>query len=180
MITSAIYNDITREQYTTADHDAVIKALVYFDIFHYPLTGAEIRQFLDRNASETAVQQWIGELQEQGKLFFHNGFYSLQDNPLLSIRRKEGNQYAAVLLKKAVSIGRFLYRFPYVRAIGISGSLSKNFADEKADIDFFIITKSNRLWIARTLMHLYKKLSFLRGRQHFYRQQQFLLLSTAL
>ncbi len=50
----------------------------------------------------------------------------------------------------------------------ISGSLSKNYADAKADFDFFIITKARRLWIARTLMHLYKKLTFLRGRQHYY------------
>jgi hypothetical protein len=52
--------------------------------------------------------------------------------------------------------------------VGISGSLSKNFADAKADVDFFIITKANRLWIARTLMHLYKKFTFLTGKQHFY------------
>jgi hypothetical protein len=52
--------------------------------------------------------------------------------------------------------------------VGVSGSLSKNYADEKADIDFFIITKANRLWIARTLMHLYKKLMFLTGKQDLY------------
>jgi hypothetical protein len=46
--------------------------------------------------------------------------------------------------------------------------LSKNYADEKADLDFFIITKANRLWIARTLMHLYKKITFLTGKQHYY------------
>ena len=78
------------------------------------------------------------------------------------------NRRAAQLLPKAIRIGRFLYRFPFVKGIGISGSLSKNVADEKADIDFFIITKANRLWICRTLMHLFKKLTFLAGRQHFY------------
>src|SRR2546430_6574247 len=36
------------------------------------------------------------------------------------------------------------------------------------DIDFFIITSANRLWIARTCMHLFKKLTFLTGRQHWY------------
>jgi hypothetical protein len=73
-----------------------------------------------------------------------------------------------VLLARAHRIGRFLYQFPFVRAVAISGSLSKNFADDKADIDFFIIAKNGRLWIARTLMHLYKKLTFFRGHQHYY------------
>jgi hypothetical protein len=61
-----------------------------------------------------------------------------------------------------------LYQVPFVRAIGISGSLSKNFAGEDADIDYFIITSPNRLWVARTMMHFIKKLSYLLGRQHWY------------
>ena len=87
---------------------------------------------------------------------------------MLAIRRKQGNQYAEALLLKAVKVGRFLHQFPFVRAVGVSGSLSKNFADEKADIDFFIIAKADRLWIARTFMHLYKKFTFLTGKQHLY------------
>jgi hypothetical protein len=71
-------------------------------------------------------------------------------------------------MSKAKKIGRFLNQFPYVRGIAISGSLSKNYADEKADIDFFIITRANRLWVARTCMHLFKKLTFLTGHQHYY------------
>jgi hypothetical protein len=42
------------------------------------------------------------------------------------------------------------------------------YADEKADIDFFIITQADRLWIARTFMHIFKKLTFLTGTQHLY------------
>jgi hypothetical protein len=101
-------------------------------------------------------------------VFFHNGFYCLQDNPLPACKRINGNQRAAELLPRAREIGRFLYRFPFVKAIGISGSLSKNYADDRADIDFFVITKANRLWLARTLMHIFKKFTFLTGRQHYY------------
>jgi hypothetical protein len=75
---------------------------------------------------------------------------------------------AEKVLRKASGIGKFLYQFPFVQAIGISGSLSKNYADKKSDIDFFIITKGNRLWIARTFMHLYKKFTYLNGRQHLF------------
>jgi hypothetical protein len=46
--------------------------------------------------------------------------------------------------------------------------LSKHYADEKADIDFFIIAAANRLWIARTVTHLFKKLSYLAGKQHWF------------
>ncbi|HET9825584.1 MAG TPA: hypothetical protein VFP87_09620, partial [Chitinophagaceae bacterium] len=67
-----------------------------------------------------------------------------------------------------------LYKFPYVRGVAVSGSLSKNYADKKADIDFFIITKANRLWIARTILHLFKKVTFLIGHQHYYCMNYFI------
>ncbi len=152
----------------TACKKGVVETLAYFDIFHYPLTSGEIRQFLPVKVDERFLQDCLHELQEEKTVFLSHGFYSIQNNPLLAHRRRQGNQWAEKLLAKAWRIGRFLYQFPFVRAVGISGSLSKNYADEKADIDFFIITKANRLWIARTLMHLYKKLTFLTGRQHFY------------
>jgi hypothetical protein len=146
----------------------VLKALAYFDIFQYPLTKKEIRQYLDQSISEEELEEALKVLLINEYIFLQNGFFSLQDNPLPACKRIKGNQRASQLLPKAERIGRFLYRFPFVRGIGISGSLSKNFAEDKADIDFFIITKKNRLWIARTLMHLFKKLTFLAGQQHFY------------
>mgnify|MGYP002381665640 CR=1 FL=1 len=75
---------------------------------------------------------------------------------------------AADHLKTASRVAGFLSKFPYVKGIAVSGSLSKNFATSQTDIDFFIVTDANRLWIARTFMHLYKKLTFLTGRQHWY------------
>nr|WP_255547642.1 nucleotidyltransferase domain-containing protein [Mucilaginibacter sp. dw_454] len=72
------------------------------------------------------------------------------------------------MIKVAHKIGDWLIRFPYVRGIAISGSLSKNYADENSDIDLFIITAKNRLWIARTLMHAFKKLTFLVGKEDYF------------
>jgi hypothetical protein len=89
-------------------------------------------------------------------------------------KRNNDNLRAELLLQKAVRICRFLFQFPFVRAVGISGSLSKNVADENADIDYFIITAPNRLWIARTLLHLFKKLTFITGRQHYYCMNYFI------
>jgi len=150
------------------DEAGILKLLAYFDIFQYPLTKNEIRQFLGRQDAEEGLDNLLRELVARKTVFLHLGFYSLHNNPLLAHRRTEGNTRAEKMLPKAFAIGRFLFRFPFVRAIGVSGSLSKNFADEKADIDFFIITKANRLWIARTIMHLFKKFTFITGHQHYF------------
>jgi predicted nucleotidyltransferase len=160
--------EIMRSVVFTPAEKSILKTLAYFDIFHYPLTKKEIGQFLDTGMAAGDLNESLTSLLTNGIIFFHNDFYALQNNPFWGYRRKKGNEKAKNLLKKANKIGRFLYRFPFVRAVAVSGSLSKNFADEKADIDFFIITKSNRLWIARTLMHLFKKLTFLTRNQDLY------------
>jgi hypothetical protein len=146
----------------------IIKALAYFDIFNYPLTQEEIYDFLNKPVAKDVVMATLLQLVEEKRIFRLGSFYSLQPDAALYTRRAVGNNKAEILLKTAYKAGSFLYQFPFVRGIGISGSLSKNFADQHTDIDFFIITRSNRLWIARTLMHLFKKLTFITGHQHWY------------
>lgn len=147
---------------------SIIKALAYFDIFNYPITKEEIFHFLDRPMDPDELKTVLQQLVVDKRIFQLGNFYSLQPDPELHTRRTNGNHKAEKLLQTAYKAGGFLFRFPFVRGIGISGSLSKNFADQHTDIDFFIITRSNRLWIARTLMHLFKKFTFITGHQHWY------------
>jgi hypothetical protein len=130
--------------------------------------------FLDRSANENEFNTAIENLLDSKKIFLLDEFYSLQNHPSLSTRRKKGNEYAAFLLTKAEPIAKRLYKFPYVRGVGISGSVSKNFADEDSDIDYFIITRSNRLWIARTFLHLFKKIPLIRNRNQHYCMNYFI------
>ena len=147
---------------------SILKVLVYFDHFRYPLTSTEIKSFLDQPVMETELTRVLDDLVSAKKIFRIKAFYSLHEDLSLAERRIRGNKRATLLILKAEKIANFLYKFPYIRGIGISGSLSKNFADEDADIDYFMITKANRLWIARTLLHLYKKNPFLKNRNHHY------------
>jgi hypothetical protein len=147
---------------------SILKVLAYFDIFSYPVTTEDILFFLDREAGEAEVKQEVTALVREGKLFRIGDYYSLRDNPALADRRVNGEKHADHLLKIADRGAHFLYQFPFVRGVCISGSLSKRCADEEADIDYFIITKANRLWIARTIMHFFKKLTYLKGHQHRY------------
>lgn len=145
---------------------SILRTLAYFDLFSYPLALEDIRRFLDVEAGEAVIERELRGLLRQGRVYRTGNYYSLQNNPALAERRQKGEMHADALLLIAARNARLLYQFPFVRGICISGSLSKRCADEQADIDYFIITRSNRLWIARTLMHLYKKLSYLRGHQH--------------
>ncbi|MCU7548980.1 hypothetical protein OCK74_07620 [Chitinophagaceae bacterium LB-8] len=137
-------------------------------MFDYPLTEEEIFLFLPNKYPITSVKTSIEALELKNCIYQFDEFYSIQNKANLSRRRKAGNDKAKKLLKTAHKIAHFLSYFPFVRGIGISGSLSKNFADDQSDIDLFIITASNRLWLARTMMHCFKKLTFLLHKQHFF------------
>ena len=146
----------------------ILATLSYFDIFDYPLTQTEIFQFLRNSHSHTVFAEAIQDLCIENWIYKLDEFYSLQDNHALISRRKEGNARARNMMKTAEKIAGFLSAFPFVRGVAVSGSLSKNFADKDADIDFFIITAKNRLWLARTIMHCFKKLTFLVKKQEWF------------
>ncbi len=124
--------------------------------------------FHPASITPAAVDTALSLLVQEGIVFCFGPFYSLHNNAGLAKRRLAGNALAAEQMQIAQKVARLLAAFPYVKGIAVSGSLSKNYADEHSDIDFFIITTANRLWIARTIMHLYKKLTFLTGKQHWF------------
>jgi hypothetical protein len=146
----------------------ILATLSYFDIFDYPLNQTEIFQFLRNTHSHAEFTDSLQELCMENWIYKMDEFYSLQDNYGLIIRRKEGNARARPMLKTAEKIATFLSAFPFVRGVAVSGSLSKNFADENSDIDFFIITEKNKLWLARTFMHCFKKFTFLVKKQEWF------------
>lgn len=146
----------------------IIATLAYFDLFNYPLTRGEIYIFLGNKYHYENFDDALRNLLYEGTIHQFDKFYTLKNDHYLVVRRNEGNKKAAGLIKIAGKVGNILIKFPYVRGIAISGSLSKNFADEHSDIDLFIITAKNRLWIARTLMHLLKKLTFLVNKEHYF------------
>jgi predicted nucleotidyltransferase len=165
---TAITKAINSRELVAEIKENILATLAYFDMFKYPLTGGEIFLFLqnkyEQHEFDIALKCLVGGL----SVYQFSNFYTLKNDYSLIARRCEGNKKAAELIKIAGKISDVLIKFPYVRGIAISGSLSKNFADENSDIDLFIITAKNRLWIARTLMHGLKKLAFLINKQDYF------------
>jgi predicted nucleotidyltransferase len=146
----------------------ILAALAYFDLFKYPLNSSEIYLFLKNRYKHNDFDDAIKCLLDTRQIFQFGKLYSLKNEPQLAVRRFNGNKKAAELIQIAHKVGDMLIRFPYVRGVAISGSLSKNFADDDSDIDLFIITAKNRLWVARTMMHAFKKLTFLFNKQDYF------------
>ena len=145
----------------------VLKTMLYFDIFNYPLKVHEIIKFLPVDTTPEEIGHCIKALVTEKFIFQFGEFYSLHENDANIVRRVKGNTEANKFLKIAKNRAQFIARFPFVRAVMASGSLSKGYMDEKSDLDFFIVTEPNRLWIARTLLVMYKRLFLFNSHKEF-------------
>ena len=143
-----------------------LKTILYFSIFRYPLKIDEIHSYTNYQCiseTENELQHLINE-----KILIKVDEFYVYGSDLDSvIKRLRGNMYAKRAMKIAQKKAKLIAKFPYVEAVGISGSLSKEYYDNESDIDFFVITKPNKLWICRTLLMLYKKIFLLNSRKYF-------------
>ncbi|MHA7057563.1 nucleotidyltransferase domain-containing protein [Aquimarina sp. M1] len=143
-----------------------LKTLLYFSIFNYPLSAKEVHLF-SASTSEIQVKNELEYLEKEGVVSSNKSYYFIDNNIQSVTRRIEGNKMAKSIMQKAIKKGIFISKFPYIEAVGISGALSKNYHDKDSDVDFFVITKEGRLWVARTLLVLYKKIFLLNSRKFF-------------
>ncbi len=142
--------------------------LLYFEVFSYPLTFNEILHFCQfKNCQSETVKQALQKGIAQGYIFQHEEFYACQDQPEWIEKRKEHNHRATRYLARAYKMAQLIRRFPYVRAVFLSGALSKNVMPKDGDIDYFIVTKPGRLWVSRTLLVLFKKIFLLNSHKYF-------------
>ena len=142
----------------------ILTHLIYSEVFLHPLNKDELCQKVGNN---TSIEEALQELESTGLIHSANGFYYINEDNGKVKRRVSGSQLAHKLFPKAYRKAALISKFPYVQGVGISGSLSKGVLHDKADFDFFIITEPNRLWIARTLLILYKKVFLLNSRKYF-------------
>lgn len=162
----------------TADTSAffqIRRVLQYFAIFNFPLTSEEIFYFLPDNIGKADCKKALTGMEAAGAIIhFNNYFYIPTCSADCVQKRNEYAQQAKKLLPKARLAGRLIALFPFVRFVGISGSLSKGHAKPGTDFDFFIITAANTLWICRSILHLFKKITFLFGGQHWFCMNYFI------
>jgi hypothetical protein len=147
----------------------IVRALAYFDVFLYPLTKEQVYAYLPRNS--VPIQQLENDLKDlvcAGLLKEYAGYYFFADrSSAVATTRREDERRAAAMLKRAFWISLFLKQIPFVRAVFITGSLSKNVASPSSDVDFMIVTAPNRLWISKMILTGIRRIFFFNTIKYF-------------
>mgnify|MGYP000395055072 CR=1 FL=1 len=138
--------------------DTILKHISYFDIFSHPLKEEEICNLLGINSQSVEFYSVLNNLVKQNKCFIYDGYCSISKNveELVQIRKVK-EQKAQKYFKRLPSYVRLIKFFPFVKGLAVSGSLSKNIMHKDGDIDYFVITSPNRLWVCRTILIFFKK-----------------------
>ncbi|MBK7553669.1 MAG: nucleotidyltransferase domain-containing protein [Flavobacteriales bacterium] len=158
----------SREVVLSPTARAVVRTLLYFDIFKHPLRKEELKAFSHLRTDERAdLNAALNQLLQAGLVVEADSHFALSEAGERTARRARHAQRAKERMAKALHNSTLIGSFPFVRAVMLSGSISKGVLDEEGDIDYFIITAPRRLWVARTLLVLYKKLFLLNSRRDF-------------
>ncbi|QMW06571.1 nucleotidyltransferase domain-containing protein [Spirosoma foliorum] len=142
-----------------------LNILVYSHIFQYPLSEKEIFERGKIEADELVV--CLSELVRERKIFLIDNFYCLRNDKTIIERRKNRNNRALKYMKIARIVTRIIINFPYIRAVFLSGSISKDCVDPDSDIDFFIITEPKRLWIVNFFCSCFRRFFLLNQSKFF-------------
>jgi predicted nucleotidyltransferase len=140
---------------------SILQTLAFFAAQDQALTLTEIWKYLIRidpgqkgvNLSQisTVLESFI----ERGKVVGQSGLFFLASQPETLQSRLEKYTVSMHLLKKAARWASGLRFVPFVRAVAISGSSAQLNARPFSDIDLLIITKKNRIYLARFLVSVY-------------------------
>lgn len=147
---------------------AMYSCICYFDVFRYPVKPNQILDFANFKTTQSQVNLILNELVELKLISEANGFYFLEKaNSDFIVKRSDSEKR---FLKKEKVIKRyasFISRFPFVEAVCISGSCSKGLLEEDGDIDYFIITSPNKLWLCRSILIAFKKVFLFNSKKYF-------------
>ena len=153
---------------------SVVSALAYFDLADYPLTKEELFSFLwqpptisysdflialsaldptltlplkrEVIAATPLFKEGLGEVNTKF------GYYFLSGREKIVESRRRKLLISEQKLKIARRAVRIIRSVPFLRAVFVCNSTGAEQANDDSDIDFFIITEKNRIWITRLLV----------------------------
>ncbi len=128
---------------------ALIKTLVFFDLFAYPLTAYEAWRYLPVTSSFLEVKIALQLLKDKQKIGGKDGFYFLIGRAKLLNYRQRRYHFANRKIKVARQAAKLFSFLPWIKFVALSNLIGRHNMRDGSDIDLFIITGKNRLWLSR-------------------------------
>ncbi len=129
---------------------AILSTLIYADIFDYSLKIYEIHKWLvGRKVTLRQAEKTLKKLNYELRIMNKGEYYFLKRRESVVLKRQRKEKQSAIYFRKAKILCQILKIIPFVKLVGISGGLAMENAGKSDDIDLFIITAKDRMWISR-------------------------------
>ena len=132
---------------------SVISVLAYFDFFQYPITTDELYRFFPYKTSIQEVKKTTNSMAKNRKIesikYQGEEYYTILGHGINLRKRISRKSITTRKINKISTFVKLISFFSQIKLLGISGSCAMDNAQEKDDVDFFIITEKDRLWTAR-------------------------------
>lgn len=148
---SMLQNSATKLNQDQKLAEAIVSTLVFFSLYDLPLSARRIFELLlGTKSTQVEVDRMLVFLVQQNQI--------VQDGNLFALKKWNSAEYNAnqlELTKKWQKIDRYfrwLAVLPFVRQISVINSLALGTAGSDSDIDFFVVTRPNRLYFVRSII----------------------------
>ena len=144
--------------------EAVLRTLLYADLFSYPLTSDEVHRYLvGVAADESEVAAALEGEALQGRLVSQPPYYALAERHLHFTQRRDRGVSSSVLWPLARRYARRIAALPFVRMVAVTGALAMdNPRRVDDDLDYVIVAQPGRTWLVRLLTIVLVRLARLR------------------
>jgi hypothetical protein len=139
---------------------SILSALVYSDLFEYPLREDEIYQYLPTQCS---MKELRDGLSGETSIDLRDGYYFLKGREATVEIRKTRENISCAAFRRAMFYGRVIGRFPFARMVALTGSLAMLNLSSNHDMDYMIVAKPGRVWMVRAFALLLGRIARLRG-----------------
>lgn len=147
---------------------AIRRTLAYSAVFSYPISAHQIYTFLlTKNAfEENFFLSSLRRLVKKKHIKAKGGRYYLPGVRPVSWNLRY--KYSQDLMEEARSAVNVLKYVPWIKMAAVTGAVACYNASKDDDIDIFIITEKNRLWISRFFVFLLLKIAgkYAQGGEH--------------
>ena len=141
----------------TPIQNAIISTLAFFSLLKIPIDRERLHGVLYKAwANKQSVNNQLSQLVSAGTISEHGGKIGMFD-----WNDSELAQSAQEARGKWQKIRRYFWvlsMIPYVEHVSVINSLALGNANLESDIDFFVVTKPNRLYVARSIIIVVFKL----------------------
>ena len=128
---------------------AIVETIAFFDLFLFPLTTNEILKYLRIKTDYVDVSSKLERLVEKKVIERRGGLFFLPGKSGQVEERKKRYNYSDRKFKIALKMTKIFRFIPWIRLVCVANLIGRDNLRDKSDIDLFIISDKNRLWLTR-------------------------------